>query len=64
MAKLKSVIDNLVEVPGNMREFCTARSDGKWEVALEGEPPGFVAVAKFNEFRNLIEIELSTWPWS
>src|SRR5436309_3119324 len=52
MAKLKSIIDNLVEVPGNMREFYTARGDGKWEVSLDGEPSGFVAAEKLAEFRD------------
>src|SRR6058998_239212 len=52
MAKLKTVIDALVEVPGNMREFYTARQDGKWELALEGDPSGFVKAEKLNEFRD------------
>src|SRR5436309_3402937 len=66
MAKLKTVINELVEVPGNMRDFYTARQDGKWELALDGDPTGFVKAEKLNEFRennrglNTAKTELET----
>jgi hypothetical protein len=52
MKKLKAVVHDLVEVPNNLRDYYTARSDGTWEVTLDGEPPGYVPADKLAEFRD------------
>ena len=46
MAKLKSTVEDPVEVPGPMREFYEKGADGKYHVSLDGESP------KLAEFRN------------
>jgi hypothetical protein len=51
MAKLKFIIDELIQVPGPDREFYTQTADGKFALDVEGEPPGYVKAEKLNEFR-------------
>ena len=51
MAKLKAIVDNLDSVPEAMRELYTQR-DGKFVLDLDGEPAGYVAKGKLDEFRN------------
>lgn len=48
---LKAVVENLEDVPENLREQYTLR-EGKYYLSIEGEPDGFVAKARHNEFRN------------
>lgn len=43
---IKLVIDNLVEVPGTLRDEYKQGSDGKFHLTLDGEPP------KLSEFRD------------
>jgi hypothetical protein len=37
-----AVIDKLADVPEDLRDDYIARSDGKWELTLDGVPSGFV----------------------
>ncbi len=52
MAKLKAIVHDLVEVSNDVRRFYQARADGRWEVSLDAEPPGYVKAEKLDEFRD------------
>jgi len=52
MVKLKAVVDDLVEVRSNLREFYTRRDDGKFVLTLDGDPPGYAKADKLAEFRD------------
>lgn len=50
--KLKPVLDTLEGLSDALKELYTQRSDGKFALDLDGEPVGFVAKGKLDEFRN------------
>jgi hypothetical protein len=49
--KLKPIIDHLADAPGSPRDAYVARSDGKWELQIDGDVPGYVKADKLAEFR-------------
>lgn len=49
---LKCFVNDLVEVPGPMREFYQRASDGRFALTLDGEPAGYVKADKLSEFRD------------
>ena len=46
MAKLKFTVDDVVELPGPLREFYAKGDDGKFHLDMDGDSP------KLAEFRN------------
>jgi hypothetical protein len=51
MAKLKAVIENPHQVPGQLRDYYVMGTDGKQYLSVDGEPPGYVSKATHDEFR-------------
>ncbi len=49
---LKSIVNDLAEVPAPLRDHYTKASDGKFALALDGEPAGYVKSEKLAQFRD------------
>jgi hypothetical protein len=48
---LRAVLNDLVEVPGDLRELYKPTADGRFALDVDGELAGYVKADKLNEFR-------------
>lgn len=49
---LKCIVNDLGEVPETLRSYYAKSSDGKFALALDGDPPGYVKAEKLAQFRD------------
>ncbi|HXG90320.1 MAG TPA: hypothetical protein VNJ02_18495 [Vicinamibacterales bacterium] len=49
---LKCIVNDIVEVPAGVRDHYRKASDGKFALALDGDPLGYVKTERLGEFRD------------